>query len=141
MTSYCQSLAAYPSEEEIPRRALDAPEQILKNADLTPQETQRWRERAHKRIRNQLAYLRDHKLLCSEDVLVTSMDEEPEREREQEKEQEKEVEIETKAEVCPPPVQAHTQLVEKQWEWGHALQKVLYLIASMNAMDVPVCMQ
>ena len=69
------------------------------------------------------------------------MDEEPEREREQEKEQEKEVEIETKAEVCPPPVQAHTQLVEKQWEWGHALQKVLYLIASMNAMDVPVCMQ
>ena len=122
LTSYCQSLSTRPSAEEIPRRAKESPKRILKTADLSEQEVRRCEEEANIIIKSQLLYLHHHQLLCSEDVLVTSMDEEQEREREQEKEREREVEIEMEAEICPPAIQAHKPLPEKQWEWSRALQ-------------------
>lgn len=122
LTSYCQSLSTRPSAEEIPRRAKESPKRILKTADLSEQEVRRWEEEANIIIKSQLLYLHHHQLLCSEDVLVTSMDEEQEREREQEKEREREVEIEMEAEICPPAIQAHKPLPEKHWEWSRALQ-------------------
>ena len=122
LASYCQSLAARPSAEEIPRRAKESPQRILNSADLSEQEVRQWEESANIIIEDQLSYLHRQQLLCSEDVLATSMDEEQEREREQEKEREREVEIEMEAEVCPPVLQAHKRLLEKQWEWSRALQ-------------------
>ena len=118
LSGYCQSLAPHPAAEEIPRRALETPRRILKFAGLDREEMQQCHAHADSMIMHQLAHLRDQKVLCSEDVVVSSMDEEQEREREQEKEREVEMEIELES----PDLQAHIACVEDAWIWSNALQ-------------------
>ena len=118
LSGYCQSLAPHPAAEEIPRRALETPRRILKFAGLDREEMQQCHAHADSMITHQLAHLRDQKVLCSEDVVVSSMDEEQEREREQEKEREVEMEIELES----PDLQAHIACVEDAWIWSNAPQ-------------------
>lgn len=123
LSGYCQSLAPRPGAEEIPRRAHETPRRILKFSDLDREETQKWHALADSMIMDQLAHLRDQEILCSEDVVVSSMDEEQEREREQEKEREKEVEIEMEIELESPALETHIACVEDAWIWSNALQQ------------------